>query len=95
MAFIPLDGPGVYGSISVSTTAIEVKVGGSVQTERQIITIQPLDGDIYFGYDSSVTTSTGTKIFRGQQYPLEARETLSVFVIAESGTVDTRITEVA
>lgn len=92
--FQPLDGPGLYGSLSVSTTAVEVKVGASVDEDRQVVTVQPLDGDIYYGYNSSVTTSTGTKIFQGQFFPFEASRRLSIYLIAESGTVDVRITEV-
>lgn len=93
MAFIPLNGPALYGNLSVSTSAIEVKVGASPMDGRTVVTIQPLDGDIYYGYDSSVTTSTGTKIFQGQFFPFEATEKLSIYVIAAS-TIDCRITEV-
>lgn len=95
MAFQPLDGPGTYGNISVTTTPAEVKVGGSAFAERQVVTIQPIDGDIYFGYDNSVSSTTGTKIFKGQIYPLEATDLLPVWVVAGSGTVDVRITEVS
>lgn len=90
-----LDGPAVYGVLNVTTTAVEVKVGASVHTDRKVITIQPIDGEVYFGYDSSVTSSTGTKIFRGQVYPLEVGELLPVWIVSASGTVNTRITEVA
>lgn len=93
--FLNLDGPATYGALSVTTSAQEVKVGASALGERKVITIQPLDGDLYMGYNNSVTTSTGTKIFRGQTYAMEATDTLTVFVIAASGTVDVRITEVS
>jgi len=92
--FLPLNGPAVYNNMNVTTTAVEVKVGASPLEERKILTVQPIDGDIYFGYDSSVTASTGTKIFQGQFFPFEAEASLSIYVIAGSGTVDTRITEV-
>lgn len=92
----PCDGPGVYGSISVGdSTPVEVKIGGSVLAERKVITIQPIDGIVYYGYDNSVTSSTGTKIFKGQYLPLENSEDLTVYLISDSGTVDVRITEVA
>jgi hypothetical protein len=95
MSLLPLDGPATYANLSVSTTAVEVKASTSVLSERKIVTIQPLDGEVYFGYDSSVTSSNGTKIFKGQVYPLEAGELLNVFIVADSGTVDVRITEVS
>lgn len=92
---LPLDGPAVYSDIDVSTTAVEVKVGGSALEERKVVTIQPIDGDIYYGYDNSVTTSTGTKIYQGQFFPFEASPDLQIWVIAASGTIDCRITEVS
>ena len=90
-----VDGPGVHGAISVSTTPVEVKVGASALSERTMVTIQPLDGDIYYGYDNSVSSSNGTKIFENQTEPFEAGDQLTIWVVAESGTVDVRITEVA
>lgn len=93
--FIPLNGPALHGALSVSTTAVEVKVGASALSERTVITIQPIDGDVYFGYSDSVTSLTGTKIFQGQVYPLEAAQSLPVWVVAASGTIDVRITEVS
>lgn len=95
MAFDPLDGPAVHGTLSVTTSPSEVKVGASVLSERKVITIQPTDGVVYFGYSNTVTSSTGTKIFKGQVYPLEAGEALPVWVVSASGTVNVRITEVA
>lgn len=90
-----IDGPGVYGAISVTTTPVEVKVGGSSLEERLFVTIQPLDGDIYYGYDNSVSATTGTKLYKTLAEPIEAGPKLSIWVVAASGTVDTRITEVA
>ena len=93
---LPLDGPGVYKSISVTSTPQEVKVGASVLEERKVITLQPTDGVIYYGYDNSVDDTTGTKVFKGQWIQLEASDRLPVWVVAASGdTVDTRITEVS
>lgn len=92
--FLPLDGPGVSGSLNVTTSAVELKVNASALEDRKVVTIQPLDGDVYFGYDSSVTSSTGTKVFKGQYFPLEAGDQLTVYLVADSGTVDVRITEV-
>lgn len=92
----PLDGPGVYDAISVSDTPEEIKVGASVLGERKVITIQPTDGIIYYGYDNSVDENTGTKIYKGQWIQLEASDQLPVWVVAPTGeTVDVRITEVA
>jgi hypothetical protein len=42
-----------------------------------------------------VTSTTGTKILAEQWFVLEAGEQLSVYLVAASGTVDVRLTEVA
>ena len=95
MAFIPLNGPAKNGTMIVTDTASELKVDASVLDDRKIITIQPLDGVVYFGYTNSVTSSNGTKVFKGQYFPLEATGKLPVYLVAETGeTVDVRITEV-
>lgn len=91
---LPLDGPGSYTNITVGTTAVEVKVGASRLDQRAMITIQPLTEPVYFGYDSSVTIATGTKIFAGQVFPLEAGDKLEVYIISENPGNDVRITEV-
>ena len=94
MAFQPLDGPAVEGAITVSTV-IEAKVGATRLDDRKVLTIQPLTGNIYYGYSASVTTTSGTKIISGQCWPLEASDKLPVYIIAETGSVNVRITEVA
>jgi hypothetical protein len=90
----PLNGPAIFAALSVGSTAVEVKVGAAPLEERTSISVQPLDGNIYYGYDSSVSTSNGTKIFKSQLLIIEAASSLPVYVIAETGTVDVRITEV-
>ena len=93
--FLPLDGPGTHGALSVTDSPSELKVGASPFSERKVVTIQPLDGPIYFGYTNTVSSTTGTKVFQGQYFPLEAGESLNVWLVAEAGeTVDVRITEV-
>ncbi len=92
--YLPLDGPSEHAALSITDTASELKVGASRKEERTIVTIQPLDGVIYFGFSNSVTSSTGTKVFKGQYFSLEAGELEEVWLVAESGeTVDVRISE--
>lgn len=93
MAYQPLNGPALYGALSVTTTPIEVKVGGSRFSDRAAISIQPLDGDLYIGYDNGVSPSTGTKIFNGQIFILECGPLFEVWIRSVTGTVDTRIAE--
>lgn len=91
--FRAIDGPAVNGALSVSTTPVELKVNASVLNRRQIITIQPLDGDVYYGFDNTVTSSNGIKIFQGQIYSRECGDSLEIWLVSASGTVDVRITE--
>lgn len=94
MPYVPVNGPSTYGALSVTTSATEVKVGASALEERIVVSIQPLDGDVFLGYDNSVTTSTGTKIFKGQYVELERTNTVALWLIA-AATVDVRIAELA
>ncbi len=93
MPYNEINGPGVYASQSVTTTAAELKVGASALTKRKVISIQPIDGDVYYGFDGSVTSSNGTKVFKGEKFFLECGDTLPIYLVAASGTVDTRIAE--
>ena len=92
--YLPLDGPAVYGSITVTSTPQELKVDDSVLDGRKLVTVQPVDGDIYYGYSASVTTSSGTKIIKGQLFMQECTDQLPIYLVAASD-VDVRITEVA
>lgn len=93
--YLPVDGPIVYGAVSVSTSATELKVGGSALSERKVLLLQPTDGLIYLGTDNSVTTSSGIKVFKDQLIPLEVGEQVTVYAIVTSGTVDVRIWEMS
>jgi hypothetical protein len=93
VAYQPLNGPALYGNISVTTTPVEVKVGGSRFSDRAAITIQPIDGNIYIGYDNAVSTTTGTLIYKGQVFILECGPLFEVWIRSATGTVDTRIAE--
>lgn len=85
----------VYGNIVVGTTAVELKVGGSPLSNRKVVTMQPQDNKIYWGYDSSVTTSTGTQVFKDQFMPLPVGPDISVYLIADGAGKSVRIGELA
>jgi hypothetical protein len=84
-----------YGTLTVGTSAVELKVGGSALTNRQAITMLPITRDIYWGYNSSVTTSTGTKLFKGQFLMLPIGPSVTVYLIAASAGTDVRIGELS
>lgn len=87
-----VNGPVVYGSLTVSTSAVEAKVGASAASERKLLGIQPLTGPVYLGFDSSVTTSNGIKIFKNQHFILELSDMASAYLIS-SNSVNVRIFE--
>jgi len=91
----PLDGPALSGVLSATTTAQEVKVNATVLEERKLISVTPTDGKVWYGYDNTVTSLTGTRVTKNQTLFLEASSSLPVYIVTASGTVDVRITEVA
>ena len=85
----------VYGTLTVGTDAVLVKVGGSPLPKRKLVTMQANDNKIYWGYDSSVTTTTGTRIFKDQYVPLQVGPDITVYVIADGAGKTLRIGELA
>lgn len=87
---------GVYGNLALSTanTTYEAKVGGARLSNRKALTITPLD-DVYWGYDSSVTTSTGTPLFKNQSLILsiDPDSTCQIWLVASGNSKNARITE--
>lgn len=92
--YLPLDGPSLNGALSVTDTSVELKVGATRLEERTVVTIQPLDGNIYFGFSNSVTSANGTLVYKGQFFAFEAGDQEEVWLVADTGvTVDVRIAE--
>lgn len=86
---------GLYSELTVGTTAVEVKVGASALENRKVVHMLAKDNSIYWGYDSSVTTTTGTRIFKNQFIPLPAGDNISVWVIADAANKKLSIGELA
>jgi len=90
-----LTGPGVQGTLTVGTTAVELKVGGSVLADRKTA---GLDNDsnsiLYWGYTNAVTTSTGRRIFKNQNdAEWDVSDGASIWLIAGSAGNVIRISE--
>ena len=86
----------VTGSISVGTSEIEAKVGGSRLSERKAVRIfNNTSTIVYFG-PTGLTSSIGEPIRRRQSVTVSAGPDLGVFLITASGTAgDIRIQEIA
>lgn len=81
-----------YRAQSVTTSAAEALGGATILSGRKLIMITPTNGIIYWGTNSSVTTTTGTPIFSNSTLILSFSDNVHVFVIA-STTTDSRIVE--
>jgi hypothetical protein len=91
----PLDGPAVSSSVAVSS-AVEIKVGSTVLDERKMLSVQPTDGNIYLSYEAAASASNAFLIvFEGQYIELERGALLPVYMVAESGTVNVLVGEIA
>jgi hypothetical protein len=86
----------VAASISVSTTEVEAKVGASALAGRETLRIyNNSNRTVYFG-PSGVTSSTGEPILKKQWVNIPVGDSISVYLITDSGTAsDVRIQEFA
>lgn len=84
---------GAFNAVAVSTTPVLVKAGPAQLADRQTITATPTNGKIYWGYDNTVDSTTGTPIFKNQTAAWLAAETFQIWMVAASGTIDVRVTE--
>lgn len=100
MSFQPLDGPSVQDRVAVTTSVVkELIVGASALNDRQVITIQPVDGNIwvYFGDGTTPSASTvstkGFKHVKMAKESYEAGEKQQIFIVADNGTVNVTFVE--
>jgi hypothetical protein len=86
---------GVYGSIVVGTSAVEVKVGGSRYANRKLVTLDNTSNVvIYWGYNNSITTSSyAGRIFKDQQVMWAASDAVAIWIITGSASNTVRISE--
>ena len=98
----PLDGPAKQDTISVDTvTPVEIKVDSEAYPERKVITIQP-EGKIRVFFADEETTVTqsmvankGFKHGKNTIRSYEASCTQKVYILAETGSFDVIIAEMA
>lgn len=90
-------GIGVYGPLSVPITSVEVKVGTTRLPNRKIVTFYNNSGNriMYWGFNSSVTSATGTPIAPGELVTWEPDpfRDIEIWVVSEQGTNNARVTE--
>ncbi len=83
-----------YRAQSVTTSAAEALGGSTILANRKLLHFTPTNGTLYWGYDSSVTTSTGSPVFPNNTVFLSVTNNVHVYVISAT-TTDVRIGEVS
>lgn len=85
---------GTQNALSVGTSSVEARVGGSPLVNRKSLTVFNNSSVIvYWGYTNAVTTVTGTPIYPNTPASWAIGPSVSVFLIASTASNDTRITE--
>lgn len=101
MAFLPLDGPAIQGQANVTTsTVFRVKAGASELEEREVVTIQGVNGVLWVYFGDGTNTPTAAQVRdNGFQQPkatiatYEAGAKQPIFILADIVTVDVRFAE--
>lgn len=88
---------GVHGNLLLVTagTAYEAKVGGSRLSDRKLLTIRAIDNGTYWGYDNTVTTTSGTPLDSGQfiSWEIDPDSNFQVWLVNSTNNRNVRITE--
>ena len=83
----------VSGPVSVTSTAIEAKVGANRLIGRQSITITNKGSNTLYYGPSGVTTSTGDVLYKDQFVSLPFGELIGIYLICASGQSATAIVQ--
>jgi hypothetical protein len=87
---------GVQGSLTLTTanTTYEAKVDASRLTNRKSLVITAND-DMFWGYDNTVTTSTGQKLAKDQQiaFAVDPDSTFQIWLVAAANSKTARVAE--
>lgn len=81
-----------YRAQSVTTTAAQALGAASILANRKFISITPTNGNIFYGTNSSVTTTNGMPLFANQTLTMSFTDNVQLWVIA-AGTIDIRVLE--
>lgn len=77
---------------SVTTSAAQALGAASILVNRKFISITPTNGTVYYGTNSSVTTTTGMPLFANQTLTISFTDNVQLWVIA-AATTDMRVME--
>lgn len=80
------------GTVSVSTSEVEIKVGGTREARRQLVLISHGSNTTLYVGPTGVTTSTGIPVFKDQIVSLPVGDT-AIYAISSGGTHTLRVWE--
>lgn len=87
-----INGATQFQAISVTSSAVEAKGAATRLVNRKVVVVTPTNGTVYWGTTTSVTTITGTPIFKNQMVSISFTDNAPVYLVS-AGTVDVRIIE--
>jgi len=91
-----LSNGGVNGALTLTTagTTYQAKVGASALVNLKNLTITALD-DMYWGYNNTVTTATGSPLYKNQVaiFDVDPDSTFQVWLVASANNKSARIAE--
>lgn len=90
-----VDTSGIYGTLTVGTSPVQVKVGGSNLSSRKLITLDNTSNvTLFWGYDNSISTTTyAGRFFKDQQGSWAIGPNVSIWVVAGSAGNSVHISE--
>lgn len=99
--FLPLDGPSLQDQESVTDSVVfRVRVGSSELSERDVVTIMPIDGKIWVFFGDNVNVPSAAEVKskgflqpKGSMRSYEASSSQEIYIVADDGTVDVRYAE--
>lgn len=84
---------GVYGAKTITTTPALACVSVINRPGRFTLFVRPIDGDLYWGFTNSVSSSNGMKILASELATWLLSDVTTIYLVS-TGSVDTRIVEV-
>jgi hypothetical protein len=84
---------GTQGTLTVGTSAVAARVGGSNLTNRVLLTIYADTRTVYWGYTNAVTISTGIPIWKGSTEQLPVGPNTTIYLITDAAAQTVRIAE--
>lgn len=88
---------GVYGALNIPTanTPVEAKAGGARLANRKFLQVVIENNGIFWGFDSSVTTTSGLSTSNGQvlTWAIDPASTFQVWLVGNANNKNVHVVE--